>query len=84
MKTKTLFCLCLAACTPKQAETGTVDITDATCAELATQPEPEWVSFTCTLVRDVDGVAKTFLAKVKKEDAPTFAARHCSGGKLAP
>jgi hypothetical protein len=71
------------ACTPaeKAAAKSVLDISGAICTELAVQPEPAWVTFACAVVSVGDAAGPTFLAKVKKEDAPTFAARHCPSGK---
>lgn len=61
---------------------GVLDISDAVCTELDQQPD--YVDFICTAVHIGDGVSKTFKARVRKEDAVLFAARHCGGGEVAP
>lgn len=79
----TLFFVALGldGCTAAQERAAVADVLDvsgAVCAELATQPEPAWVTFACTLTkRGASPVVSTFTAKVAREDAALFKARHC-------
>lgn len=76
----------LPGCTgqQKQIATGILDVSGAICEELQKQPEPEAIQFLCSVV-DIAGNVTTFLAKVKREDAASFAARHCpQEGSAAP
>jgi hypothetical protein len=78
------FALCsfTAGCTAtmaKQVAKVSLDVSNAVCDELAAdlQDEPSYVKFTCQAIGVADGLSHVFLAKVRKEDAGHFAARHC-------
>ncbi len=61
----------------QDVKTGS-DLVNLACDQLAIalQDEPSWVKFTCDVL-DVGGtVIEQFLAKVPREKAVTFAARH--------
>ena len=69
----------IVACTPgeKALVQTAVDVSNAVCQQLEQQdPNDPYIQFACT-VTDVAGKVTPFLAKVKREDAATFAARRC-------
>lgn len=55
-----------------------LDVSDAACEQLddSLQDEPDWMKFTCKAVDAGDKLAPIFMVRVRKEDAPVFAARH--------
>jgi hypothetical protein len=88
MRTTTLFALALSVlaisvsgCSMPDAKT-VLDVSDAVCEQLdgTLQDEPEWVKFTCSVIDLGDKASHVFMTKVKKEDAPVFAARHRAQG----
>lgn len=75
-------------CTPteKAAASAALDFSAAVCTELEKQPEPGFVYFTCAAIDVGEAVGKglfaakkpkqTLVVRVRKEDAPAFAALH--------
>lgn len=63
----------VSSCTP-QAKSAAIDLTDAVCKQLESQPEPTWVVFSCEIVQAGETILLT--AKVPSERAKTFAAAH--------
>ena len=39
----------VAACTPTTTTVPVIDVTDAVCTQNATQSDPNWVYFSCTM-----------------------------------
>jgi len=55
---------------------GVIDIVDAECAQAATQPEPGWVYFVCTVANAAGNTVPSFTAKVPANQALEFAVRY--------
>jgi hypothetical protein len=81
--------LLLGGCTAAQVK-GTViaslDGGETACQALETQPEPNWVTFACTVITIADGTSHVFTMKVPKEQAAAFSAKKCkpAEGSVSP
>lgn len=72
--------LALLGCTPAQKSaaapvvTAVLDGGEAACQQLATQPEPAWVTFSCTAVTIGDGISHVVFLRLPKEHVDALAA----------
>jgi hypothetical protein len=76
--------LLLTGCGAGSAKTASaaLDLGNAICEQVTKgDDEPGWVDFACSAVSIGDGVAHQFKARVRIDDAPAFARRHCPEGQ---
>src|SRR5262249_48888852 len=66
--------------TEKKVARTVLDIAQATCTELEGQTSTDYVDLTCTVIDEVSGVAKVFLARVRRIDAQQLANKSCPEG----
>jgi predicted AlkP superfamily pyrophosphatase or phosphodiesterase len=82
--TKTIIKLCLMAgivivgngATCKVAETAIIQGVDEACTTLTSQPDPEWIYFTCAALDAAGNIIGQYTAKVPTALANDFATKH--------